>query len=69
MSGITLWNPNKEPDKAGWDLAGVTWDKEEARTCLGWGLDMSDQRLWNPAKESDMSGSTGIFVCGYDSRI
>jgi hypothetical protein len=21
MSGITLWNPDKETDKAGWDLA------------------------------------------------
>jgi hypothetical protein len=40
MSGITLWNMDKEPDKAGWDLAA-----EELR--LGWTC---------PVQEPNMSG-------------
>jgi hypothetical protein len=32
MSGITLWNPDKEPDKVGWDLA--TEELGLCRTCL-----------------------------------
>jgi hypothetical protein len=31
MSGITLWNPDKELDKAGWDLA--IEDLRLGRTC------------------------------------
>jgi hypothetical protein len=32
MSGKTLWNPDKEPDKVGWDLA--TEELVLGQTCL-----------------------------------
>jgi hypothetical protein len=39
MSAITLWNLDKEPNKAGWDLAAE--DQRLGRTC--------------PIQEPDMS--------------
>jgi hypothetical protein len=54
MSGLTLWNPDKEPDKAGWDLA--VEELGLGRTYLGWEPDMSGKWLWNPAKEPDKLG-------------
>jgi hypothetical protein len=56
MTGITYWNPDKEPDKS-----GITRDKEEARTCPDWEPDMSGHTLWNPAKKLDMSDLTEDF--------
>jgi hypothetical protein len=39
MSGKTLWNLDKEPDKVNWDLAAE--DLRLGRTCLVQELDMS----------------------------
>jgi hypothetical protein len=53
MFEITLWNPDKKPDKAGWDLA-----TKELR--LGWicpiqELDMFNLGYWNLAWDLDKS--------------
>jgi hypothetical protein len=34
-----------------------------ARTCLGWGPDMSDIGYWNPARKPDMSEFSSKFEC------
>jgi hypothetical protein len=45
MSGLGIWNPDKEERS---DMSGL-WP------------DMSGQSLWNLARELDMSGLTGVF--------
>jgi hypothetical protein len=59
MSGNGYWNLGQGPDKFGPRLS--RWRGVEARTCLGWGVDMSSKGFWNPVKTTDMSGSTGTF--------
>jgi hypothetical protein len=51
MSGIAYWNPTMEPDKSG----GLQ-EFRVARTCLGWGQDMSRNAYWNPVRRLNMSG-------------
>jgi hypothetical protein len=59
ISGSTFWNLEQEPDKSGWDLAAE--ELGLARTCLGWGLDISGLGFLNPVKNPDMSGIPGNF--------
>jgi hypothetical protein len=54
MSEKLLWNPDKVPDKADWDLA--TKELGLSRICPVQRSDMSGKGYWNPARDPDKSG-------------
>jgi hypothetical protein len=51
MSELALWNPNKEPDKA-----GITKDKAERPDMFGLGAGHVWLAPWNLDKETDKAG-------------